>query len=192
MIQSLHKSYLLFTPIAAGALMLNSAQSLLLRSVVVNTSLRIYVEKFKLDVIRLVRITKEAWDFDRRKGTIIILERVLASICRYLETGLDALLLTQSTHALQLQAPFCKHSFARLVLLKLILTALKYGIGCHARSIINSVEASIGYKREYRLLNTYLSLPYPQQVKKGLNNRFVEVFLPYEQLNDANLALGPL
>src|SRR5271169_2114937 len=111
-------------------MVLSSAKSLLL-SVAVRASLHIYAEKFKLDALRLVHITKEAWDFDRPKGTIVILERIFASASRYLETELDALLLTQSIHALQLQAPFCKYSFARLVLLKLLLTALKYGIGCY-------------------------------------------------------------
>src|SRR5271169_2622456 len=127
-------------------------------------------EKFKLDGLRLCYITKEAWHFDRYKGTLIILERVFASVCRYLETVLDASLLTQSILALQLQSSFCKVSFTRLVVLKLFLVGLKYGISRYVKDINVSLESSIGYKRELRLLNVYLGLPYPQQVKKGLRN----------------------
>ena len=135
------------------------------------------VTRVKRNVQQVYRLTKEAWEFDVKNGTTVILLNIFASLCRYVETVLDAAIVTHSLYGLQNHDSFSKDYFGRLVAVKLLLVLAKYGGSVYGRGVSNSLKAVIPRKREVRLLEAYFRLPYPQQVKKGTRTKFMEVSL---------------
>lgn len=135
------------------------------------------VTRVKRNVQQVYRLTKEAWEFDAKKATIVILLNVFASLCRYVETILDAAIVTHSLFGLQNHDSFSKDYFGRLAAVKLLLMVAKYGGSRYGRSISNSLGAVVPRKREMKLLEVYFRLPYPQQVKRGTRTKFMEVSL---------------
>lgn len=130
--------------------------------------------RVKGNVRQVCCLTKEAWEFDRKNATIVILLNIFSSICRYAETVLDAAIITHSLFGLQNHDSFGKGYFGRLVATKLLLVMTQYIGGRYGRGISNHLEAVIPRKREVRLLEAYFRLPYPQQVKKGTRTKFME------------------
>ena len=137
------------------------------------------VTRFKRNVQQVYRLTKEAWEFDIKNATIVILLNIFASLCRYIETVLDAAIVTHSLFGLQNHDSFNKDYFGRLIAVKVLLVVVKYGGSLYGRGVSNSLEAVILRKREVRLLKAYFRLPYPQQVKKGIRTKFMEVHLSW-------------
>ena len=60
-------------------------------------------------------------------ATIVILLNVFASLCRYVETVLDAVIVIHSLFDLQYHDSFSKDYFGRLVAAKILLVVAKYG-----------------------------------------------------------------
>jgi hypothetical protein len=119
-------------------------------------------------------LAREAWEYDRQKASIIIVLNVFTSIIRYVETVLDATVVTHTILGLQNHASFNKNFFIQLVSLKLFLAVVKYGSRFYGRGLSDALEVLIPRRREARLISAYFQLPYPQQVKKGTRTKFME------------------
>jgi len=78
------------------------------------------VMRVKRNVQQVYRLN-EAWEFDVKNATIVILLNVFASLCRYVETVLDAAIVTHSLFGLQNHDSFSKDHFGRLVAGKILL-----------------------------------------------------------------------
>ena len=124
------------------------------------------------DAKRLFKLTKESWDFDRRRASLIILERIFRTGAHYLETRIDASLFTQSLRILQRDPTFRKSHYAKIVIIKLCLTAMSYKADRYMLKVKIAMDAVIRQNRMLRLVASYLQLPYSQQVKEGTQCRY--------------------
>ena len=124
------------------------------------------------DAKRLFKLTKESWEFDRRRASLIILERIFHTGAGYVETRIDASLFTQSLRILQRDPTFRRSHYAKIVVIKLCLTAMNYKADRFISKVKIALDAMIQQNRMLRLVASYLQLPYSQQVKEGTQYRY--------------------
>lgn len=130
---------------------------------------------FTADAQSLYLLAKEAWELDRAKASFILIDRVLGSVSRYVETVVNASLLTQSLLALQHHSSFSTDSFGQLVLFRICIAAFNYGRIHYTANINKALRATLNEKRVLKLLTKYFQLPYLQQQRESTQSRFQDV-----------------
>jgi hypothetical protein len=138
------------------------------------------------DVQSLYLLAKEAWQMDRTKASFILIDRVLDSVSRYVETVVNASLLTQSILALQHHSSFSTDSFRQLVLLRIFIAAFDYGRVHYTSDIKKALRATLKEKRVLKLLTKYFQLPYLQQKRESTQSRFQDVSPASKEKENAN------
>ena len=129
----------------------------------------------KRDLLSLCNLAKDAWEFDRLQASFLIAETVFFSVSRCIHTAIDALLATHSIRLLQHDKTFSLSCFGKLALMRLLLSALHYNVSKLHGKHRQSMRAIICRKRTLKLVETYLRLPYSQQMKESVRGRFKDV-----------------
>jgi len=135
-------------------------------------SLRASFQNANRNSSSLYRITKESYGFDRRARLLLCLTTSF-SFLRFLETFLDARLISYCLMGYESRQDFQLHVFTKLILAKLILVASRYVLSIWKINVSNIVENVFVAKREGVLIDAYLRLNYLEQTRKGLRSKFM-------------------
>jgi len=124
---------------------------------------------------KLLAVTMEAYELDPWRATLITLNAIFSSCCHYVETFLDAQLLSHCILALQKTRVIETRPLVLLITTRILAVILRYGLGESGRRLNSAFGTTVARKRALRLLKTYFELSYLEQTKRATRQLFTDV-----------------